>query len=126
MRFTQFVKIIVYVTTVILLSGCVNKASDASLSSETPLINIEERLSQYIEVGSNLESVLVKNKMANPLGILYKVFWYSEQGTTQQSNVKWRSLRLTPNQTSVIKLKKPTLASVNYRIYLRENDTKGI
>ncbi|OOH89111.1 hypothetical protein BMT54_07195 [Pasteurellaceae bacterium 15-036681] len=106
----------------ILLTACVSNPPSYLPAGNKPIVNIEASVNSLVEVDATQEQLNITNLTDNSLNVVYKLFWYDEEGVTQSFNdgvEPWQNLWLEPKQQSKIALNKPTQESQNYRIYLR-------
>ncbi|MDP8032741.1 DUF1425 domain-containing protein [Pasteurella atlantica] len=115
-------KIVTIFTSLIVLSGCISKHTDSlGVATNRPLVNIAENIASQLDVDAEVEYLAIKNSSTKEVNLAYKLFWYSQRGTTQVGTDEWHNLALKPSQKQQIELNKPTQQSYYYRIYIRKN-----
>lgn len=116
----HFVLIAIFST---VLTACSSNPVSYLPTGTKPIVNIELPLAEQVEVTADPFLLKVVNLTVQPLNIQYKLFWYDKQGVTQtldpSDRTPWYSFWLEPRAKTEVNLSKPTLDSVNYRVYLR-------
>ncbi|QLB16874.1 hypothetical protein A6B40_04340 [Mannheimia varigena] len=107
------------------LTACSSKPVSYLPTGSKPIVNIEEDISQKVELNTNGKTFSATNLTDFPLNVIYKLFWYDKDGVTQSPNgisesSGWQPLWLQPKQKQTVALIKPTEESHNYRLYLRD------
>lgn len=102
-----------------MLSACGSNPASYLPTGTTPIVNIEADIADKLDVNAQSEQLRVINLSQESVNLVYKLFWYDINGVTQPSEEGWQKLILVPQQIQQITLNRPTLESVNYRIYLR-------
>ncbi len=113
MKQTRLLKLVTILLSLALLSGCISKNTDSlGVATNRPLVNVAESIASQLDVDAEAEYLAIKNSSTKKVNLVYKLFWYSQQGTTQVGkNTEWRNLELQPSQKQQIKLDKPTQQS---------------
>lgn len=104
----------------LMLAGCAGQPISYLPSGTTPLVNVEAALAERLHVEAAREQLSITNQSNEVVSGAYKLFWYDVQGVTQGAHRSWQTLWLEPQQRLLLPLEKPSVESVNYRIYLRE------
>ncbi|MDH2997133.1 hypothetical protein A1D22_05505 [Pasteurellaceae bacterium LFhippo2] len=104
----------------IFLTACASNPPSYLPTGKKPIVNIEAAVDPLVNVDATSEKLAITNLTDDTLNIVYKLFWYNQDGVTQTNGYEqWQNLWLEAKQQSNIALDKPTEESVNYRIYLR-------
>ena len=110
-----------FVLTALCLAACSSKPN--LVHTDEPILNIEAAIYPLVDASVSSHSAWVKNKSQQPLTVRYDLFWYAENGVTQPASASQDafsgSFLLQPQQKQAIELARPTPASVNYRLYIR-------
>ncbi|MGY4677431.1 YcfL family protein [Pasteurella sp. P03HT] len=102
-----------------LMVGCSSHKPTSLLHTTQPILNIEADAEPIIEAQVSPHSAWIKNKSKQPHDLTYRLFWYDEQGVSQQELAPSYRLRLNADEKQRIELNKPTEKSANYRLYIR-------
>lgn len=106
----------------LLLTACGSNPSSYLPIETKPIVNVEAQIAEVVEVKACPEKLSLTNLSEIPLAVAYKLFWYDKNGVTQtfsESEQRWQTVWLEVKQEQAIPLTKPTVESVNYRVYLR-------
>lgn len=106
----------------LLLTACGSNPSSYLPIETKPIVNVEAQIAEAVEIKACSEKLSLTNLSEIPLAVAYKLFWYDKNGVTQtfsESEQRWQTVWLEVKQEQAIPLTKPTVESVNYRVYLR-------
>ncbi|WP_301099108.1 YcfL family protein [Otariodibacter sp.] len=110
-------------TSIALLSACISNQESYLPVENKPIVNIEQNIAQYIHVDAKSTALVIENTSEQAAQVVYKLFWYDQEGVTQNSpnsvDDEWHQLQLIPKEKREISVTKPTVESENYRVYLR-------
>ncbi|KGQ69793.1 hypothetical protein A1D23_11815 [Chelonobacter oris] len=93
------------------------------LADSRPIVNIDSAIAPVTDVNAGATRLSLTNLSRQLLTLQYRITWYDKDGVTQLSDwsqpPQWAQLSLQPQQTEQIGLEKPTVNSLNYRIYVK-------
>ncbi|TCK01470.1 uncharacterized protein YcfL [Volucribacter psittacicida] len=105
----------------LLLTACGSHQPNL-VHTHKPILNVVAALDPVLAIQLDHNSFRIKNKTDHPLSLRYAVTWYDKQGVTQlfaqQQTEQQAIIQLDGKQHLRLPLTKPTVQSVNYRLFI--------